>query len=45
MENGRILSGASLDYIVADRGVTVREGRTMMGHENYPVVIGKSAVI
>ncbi|MCI9485120.1 MAG: glucose-1-phosphate adenylyltransferase subunit GlgD [Clostridiaceae bacterium] len=45
MENGRILSGASLDYIIADRGVTVREGRTMMGHENYPVVIGKSAVI
>lgn len=45
MENGRILSGASLDYIVADRGVTVREGRTMMGHESYPVVIGKSAVI
>lgn len=45
MENGRILAGASLAHIVTDRGVTIREGRTMMGHENYPVVIAKSAVV
>ncbi len=45
MENGRILSGSSLAHIVLDRGVTIREGRTMMGHENYPVVIAKRSVI
>ncbi|MCF2670343.1 MAG: glucose-1-phosphate adenylyltransferase subunit GlgD [Clostridiales bacterium] len=45
MENGRILSGASLAHIVTDRGVTIREGRTMMGHENYPVVIAKRSVV
>ena len=45
MENGRILAGASLAHIVTDRGVTIREGRTMMGHENYPVVIAKSSVV
>lgn len=45
MENGRILSGASLAHIITDRGVTIREGRTMMGHENYPVVIAKSSVV
>ena len=45
MENGRVLSGASLAHIVLDRGVTIREGRTMMGHENYPVVIAKRSVV
>ena len=45
MENGRVLTGASLAHIVTDRGVTIREGRTMMGHENYPVVIAKSSVV
>ena len=45
MENGRFLSGSSLAHIVLDRGVTIREGRTMMGHENYPVVIAKRSVI
>ena len=42
MENGRILTGASLAHMVLDRGVTIREGRTMMGHENYPVVVAKA---
>lgn len=45
MESGRILSGASLAHIITDRGVTIRDGRTMMGHENYPVVISKSSVV
>lgn len=45
MQNGRILSGASLAHIITDRGVTIREGRTMMGHENYPVVIAKSSIV
>ena len=45
MDNGRILSGASLAHIITDREVTIREGRTMMGHENYPVVIAKNSVV
>ena len=45
MENGRILTGASLAHMVLDRGVTIREGRTMMGHENYPVVVAKRSVV
>ena len=36
MEGGRILSEASLKHVVTDRNVVVRNGRTMMGHENYP---------
>lgn len=45
MQSGKVLSGASLDHIITDRGATIREGRTMMGHENYPVVIAKSSVV
>ncbi|WP_283674466.1 glucose-1-phosphate adenylyltransferase subunit GlgD [Butyricicoccus sp. Marseille-Q5471] len=45
MQGGRILSGASLRHVITDRGVTVRDGRTMMGHENYPITIAKSSVV
>lgn len=45
MQSGNIQSGAFLTHIITDRGVTVRQGRTMMGHENYPVVIAKSSIV
>ncbi len=41
MEGGRILSEASLKHVVTDRNVVVRNGRTMMGDENYPITIAK----
>jgi glucose-1-phosphate adenylyltransferase len=45
MEGGRVLSGSSLRHVITDRDVIVREGRTMMGHENYPITIAKYATI
>ena len=45
MEGGRILSEASLKHVVTDRNVVVRNGRTMMGHENYPITIAKNSTI
>lgn len=45
MESGRILTGASLRHVICDRSVTVRDGRTMMGHENYPITIAKNATV
>lgn len=45
MEGGRILSDASLRYVICDRNVTIREGRAMMGHENYPIAIAKNSSI
>ena len=45
MEGGRILSEASLKHVVPDRNVVVRNGRTMMGHENYPITIAKNSTI
>lgn len=45
MEGGRILSGASLSHVITDRDVVVREGRTMMGHKEYPVTIAKNSMV
>ncbi len=45
MEGGRILSEASLRHVITDRDVIIREGRTMMGHENYLITIGKYATV
>ena len=45
MEGGRILSEASLKHVVTDRNVVVRNGRTMMGDENYPITIAKNSTI
>lgn len=36
MEGGRIMTEASLRHVITDRNVIIRDGRTMMGHENYP---------
>ena len=45
MEGGRILSDASLRHVITDRNVVIRDGRTMMGHENYPITIAKNATV
>ena len=45
MEGGRILSDSSLRHVICDRNVTVREGRTMMGHETYPITIAKTSTV
>ena len=41
MEGGRIMTEASLRHVITDRNVIIRDGRTMMGHENYPITIAK----
>lgn len=42
---GMIQKGASLKHVVLDHQVVIREGRTMMGHDAYPIVVAKSTVI
>ena len=37
--------GCSVSYVIADKYVTVRRGGRLAGHENYPMAIGKGAVI
>lgn len=45
LEGGQIMSGASLRHVICDRSVTIRDGRTMMGHSSYPIAIAKNSVV
>ncbi|MBQ7714096.1 MAG: glucose-1-phosphate adenylyltransferase subunit GlgD [Oscillospiraceae bacterium] len=35
----------SVSYVIADKNVTVGRGGTLIGHENYPIVIAKDAAV
>lgn len=37
--------GAQLSYIIADKDVEVLEGRTLMGHATYPIVLAKGSIV
>ena len=45
MEGGRMMSVPSHRQVIADREVSIREGRTMMGHENYPIAFAKNGTV
>ena len=33
------------DYVITDKYVEVLPGRTLMGHESYPIVISKGSIV
>ena len=37
--------GVELRHVIADKGVRITDGRTFIGHENYPVALSKGSVI
>ncbi|MCI9155862.1 MAG: glucose-1-phosphate adenylyltransferase subunit GlgD [Lawsonibacter sp.] len=45
MQGTVVKAGASLSYVIADKDVTVNEGRTLMGHATYPLAIAKGSVV
>ena len=45
MQDGRIMAGANLRYIMADKDVVISEDAMLAGLDTYPVAIAKSAVI
>ncbi len=45
MQNSLIQSGVQLNNAVIDKSVIVRKNKTLMGQENYPVVVGKNAIV
>ena len=45
MQGTVVRSGASLSYVIADKDVTVNEGRMLMGHATYPLAIAKGSVV
>ena len=45
MQGTVVKAGASLSYVIADKDVTVNEGRMLMGHATYPLAIAKGSVV
>lgn len=45
MQNTEIMQNVSLDHVVLDKDVIVRENRQLAGHETYPVVIEKLSIV
>ena len=37
--------GAQLAYVIADKDVEILEGRTLMGHATYPIVLAKGSKV
>ncbi|MEZ4357640.1 MAG: glucose-1-phosphate adenylyltransferase subunit GlgD [Eubacteriales bacterium] len=45
MQDSHISSNCSLEYVILDKIVHMREGRKLIGDENFPVVIRKGAMV
>jgi glucose-1-phosphate adenylyltransferase len=45
MQNTEILRNVTLNNVILDKDVIVRENRQLVGHETYPVVIEKKSII
>ncbi len=45
MQNSLIQAGVTLNHAILDKSVIVRKNKTLIGQENYPVVVGKNTVV
>jgi glucose-1-phosphate adenylyltransferase len=45
MQNTEIMKNVTLNHVILDKDVIVRENRQLVGHETYPVVIEKKSII
>ena len=41
----RVRDGVTLRYVMTDKYVEVLPGRTLVGHESYPIVISKGSIV
>ena len=45
MQGTVVKAGASLSYVIADKGVKINENRILMGHSTYPLAIAKDSIV
>ena len=45
MQSGIIGDNTQLDYVVADKNVEFKDGRTLMGCRSFPMLIGKDLTV
>jgi glucose-1-phosphate adenylyltransferase len=45
MQGSEIGASSSLNYVITDKDVTIKESRTLTGFETYPVYISKGSIV
>ena len=45
MQGCDIGHGSSLNYMILDKNVVVRDGRTLSGHKTYPMILRKGTIV
>ena len=45
MQSSDIMQGANLEHVILDKSVVIRQHRRLTGQEDFPVVVGKGAVV
>lgn len=45
MQNTEIMQNVTLEHVILDKDVIVRDGRRIAGHETYPVVVEKKTIV
>jgi glucose-1-phosphate adenylyltransferase len=45
MQGSEIGANSSLNYVITDKDVTIKDSRTLTGYETYPVFISKGSSV
>lgn len=42
MQDTKIGCNTNLNYVIIDKDVTIKDGRSLMGYDSYPIYIAKN---
>ena len=45
MQDTKIGCNTNLNYVIIDKDVTIKDGRSLMGFDSYPIYIAKKSVV
>ena len=45
MQGSFVSNHSNLEYVITDRRVAIKENRTIMGYDSYPMYIKKGSVV
>ena len=45
MQDTLVEAGASVEYVISDKNVTITEGKEMKGTDTFPVYVAKHQVV
>ena len=45
MQASDIYPGSELNYVILDKGVTVKDNRRLAGYAGFPIIVRKGSVI